>query len=484
MKSLLRLLLYIPMLPAPFINAFVAFKLFDPIYGFIPWFMTHLLKLPFGISFQEMAGVVLAQVMAFYPIAYLNISASMLSQDPSAEEQAENLGSRGFTLFRTVTLPLSTPGIIAAASTIFIFSLEDLGGPIAFKFKQTISYEIYSTFRQASTGSISPTTAFLAIILLVIAISVFIVARELAGKKQYALPSKGGRPYTYFKRPEAISYLLIYLVAFPLAIFTSLPQIGVAIFALAGPTWLRSPVPLEISPRFLIEAFADPIAVRALYNSLIYSIAALAIMVLLAISIAYISQRFKGPATSAIDAISMSALTIPGLVVALGYLYYFMDLSSLLGFNYLDSVQALAISIIIAFSVRKAPFVIRAAYAGIQQIHVSLEEAAANLGSKRIGIISKITLPLSKLSKASGSLMGWVYAFSEVSVSVTLGGIAAVGVNHAAPMTFIMSDYIANKVQAIAVVASLGVILILTELIAIVIVNHLTKHKFAAVSIT
>jgi ABC-type Fe3+ transport system permease subunit len=75
MKSLLRLLLYIPMLLAPFINAFVAFKLFDPIYGFIPWFMTDLLKLPFGISFQEMAGVVLAQVMAFHPIAYLNISA-------------------------------------------------------------------------------------------------------------------------------------------------------------------------------------------------------------------------------------------------------------------------------------------------------------------------------------------------------------------------------------------------------------------------
>ncbi|MEM4971950.1 MAG: iron ABC transporter permease [Sulfolobales archaeon] len=483
MKNLLRLLLYIPMLPAPFINAFVAFKLFDPIYGFIPWLMTDLLKLPFGIGFQEMAGVVLAQVMAFYPIAYLNISASMLSQDPSAEEQAENLGGRGFTLFRTVTLPLSTPGIMAAASTIFIFSLEDLGGPIAFKFRHTISYEIYSTFRQATTGSISPITALLAFILLIIAISVFIVTRELAGRKQYALPSKGGRAYTSFRKPGAIGYLLIYLVAFPLAIFTSLPQIGVVIFALAGPTWLRSPVPLEISPRFLLEAFADPIAVRALYNSLVYSTAALAIMVLLAISIAYISQRFRGPATVAIDAISMSALTIPGLVIALGYLYYFIDLSSMLGFNYLDSVQALAISIIIAYSVRKAPFVIRAAYAGIQQIHASLEEAAANLGSKRIGIIFRITLPLSKLSIASGSLMGWVYAFSEVSVSVTLGGIAAVGVNHAAPMTFIMSDYIANKVQAIAVVASLGVILILTELIAIAIVNHITRQRFAAVSI-
>ncbi len=54
--------------------------------------------------------------------------------------------------------------------------------------------------------------------------------------------------------------------------------------------------------------------------------------------------------------------------------------------------------------------------------------------------------------------MGWVYAFSEVIFSVTLGGIIAVGVNHAAPMTFIMSSYIANEVQAIAVVAPLGVI--------------------------
>jgi uncharacterized membrane protein YraQ (UPF0718 family) len=90
---------------------------------------------------------------------------------------------------------------------------------------------------------------------------------------------------------------------------------------------------------------------------------------------------------------------------------------------------------------------------------------------------------LTKLSIASGTLMGWVYAFSEVSVSATLGGIAAVGVNHAAPMTFIMSDYIANKVQAVAVAASLGVILILTELVAIAIVGYLTKQRFAAVSI-
>jgi len=207
-------------------------------------------------------------------------------------------------------------------------------------------------------------------------------------------------------------------------------------------------------------------------------------MIVLSVSIAYAAQRFRNPYTLAIDSIAMSSLSIPGLVIALGYLYYFMDLSSILGFNYLDSVEAIAASIIIAYSVRKAPFILRAAYSGIQQIPVSLEEAASNLGSGRARIIAGITLPLARLSIAGGSLLSWVYAFSETSVSVTLGGLAGVGMNHAAPITFIMGDYILGRVQAIAVVASLGVILMMVEVIAISIASYLTKQRLAVISIT
>ena len=485
LKGLLRFILYIPMIPAPFISAFVAFKLFDPVYGLVPWLMVDALNLPWGVGFQEMAGVILAQIMALYPIAYINISASMLSQDPSAEEQAENLGGRGFRLFRTVTLPLSTPGVVAAISTIFILSLEDLGGPIAFKFRNTISYEIFSSFRsEAAAGYISPLTAFLGLLLLVISVSVFITVREISSRKQYVFISRGGGGYSRFKKLGLKGLLAVYLLAFPFALFTSLPQIGVVIFALAGPAWLRSPIPQEISLGHVIEMIRDPVAMRALYNSLVYSLAAILLMLIISISIAYPAQRFRNPYTAAIDSIAMSSLSIPGLVIALGYLYYFMDLSSTLGFNYLDSVEAIAMSIIIAYSVRKAPFIIRAAYSGIQQIPVSLEEAASNLGSRRARIIARITMPLAKLSIAGGSLLSWVYAFSETSVSVTLGGLAGVGMNHAAPITFIMSDYILGRVQAIAVVASLGVILMVVEVVAISIASYLTKQRLAVISIT
>jgi ABC-type Fe3+ transport system permease subunit len=483
LKGLLSVLLYIPMLPAPFVNAFVAFKLFDPVGGLIPWLLVDLLGLPWGIGFQEMAGVILAQIMAFYPIAFINISASMLSQDPSAEEQAINLGGRGFTLFRTVTFPLSLPGFLASASTIFIFSLEDLGGPIAFKFRYTISYEIYSSFRQAVAGSLSPVTALLALILLAMALSVFIATRELAGRRRYALAGKGGRVFQPSRRPGPLSLLAIYIVIIPLIFFTSLPQVGVFIFALAGSSWLRGPLPLELGFGHVLEAFSDPVAMRALYNSIIYSLSALAIMILVSICVAYPSQRMGGRLAVAVDSLAMSALTIPGLVIALGYLYYFMDLTGLLGLSYQDSIYSIALSIIIAYSVRKAPFVIRATYAGIQQIPESLEEAALNLGSRRAGVIARITMPLAKLSIVGGALVGWVYAFSEVSVSVTLGGLAAVGINHAAPMTFIMSDYIANKLQAVAVAASLGVILIITEIIAIAVANYITRQRLAIISI-
>ncbi len=485
LKGVLKLILYIPMIPAPFINAFVAFKLFDPVYGLIPWLMVDFLKLPWGFGFQEMAGVILAQTLAFYPIAFINISASMLSQDPSAEEQAENLGGRGFRLFRTVTLPLSTPGVAAAASTIFILSLEDLGGPIAFKFRNTMSYEIFSSFRsEAAAGSISPLTAFLGLLLLAISVSVFVIVREVTSRKQYVFMSKGGGGYSRFKNLGPKGLLALYLLAFPFAIFSSMPQIGVVIFALSGSAWLRSPVPQEISLGHVMEMFSDPVAIRALYNSLLYSLAALVIMILISISVAYPAQRFRSPYTLIIDSIAMSSLSIPGLVVALGYLYFFMDLSAALGFNYLDSVEIIALSIVIAYSVRKAPFIIRATYSGIQQIPVSLEEAASNLGSRRAGIIAGITLPLAKLSIAGGSLLSWVYAFSETSVSVTLGGLAGIGINHAAPMTFVMSDYILGKVQAIAVVASLGVILMIVEILAISIATYLTKQRLAVISIT
>jgi len=127
-KLLMRVIAYMPLLMTPFVNAFVIRKLFS-FDGLFSYIINTVIGLPLKINVDGMFGVILTQSMAFWPIVYLNVYSSMMLIDPSLEEQAENLGAKGFKLFRSVTLPLSLPGLAAGAAVVFIFSMEDLGRP-------------------------------------------------------------------------------------------------------------------------------------------------------------------------------------------------------------------------------------------------------------------------------------------------------------------------------------------------------------------
>ena len=171
-KGLFRVVLLIPLLATPFVNAYVIGKLFNPRGGLINFILFDLLHiLPWRIDVDGLVGIILAQTLSYYPIVLLNVLASLNNIDPSVEEQAENLGARGFRLFRTITMPLFLPGLAAGAIIVFIFSLEDLGAPIGFigaranpLVRKLVSYQVYSSFAEALTGSISPRIAALAVI--------------------------------------------------------------------------------------------------------------------------------------------------------------------------------------------------------------------------------------------------------------------------------------------------------------------------------
>jgi len=163
-KSIFKVILLIPLLATPFVNAYVVGKVFNPQFGLLNYLFFDLLHiLPWRISIDGLVGLIVVQTLTYYPIVYTNVLSSLNNIDPSLEEMAENLGSRGFRLFRTVTFPLFLPGLVAGAIITFIFSLEDLGAPIGFigatanpLAKSVSSYLIYASFREALTGEISP----------------------------------------------------------------------------------------------------------------------------------------------------------------------------------------------------------------------------------------------------------------------------------------------------------------------------------------
>ncbi len=486
-KTILRILAVVPMLFTPFINAFVINKFFN-LTGVVNYFIHDVLGLNLRVTVSGMAGVILAQTMMFWPLAYLNVFASMAQVDPSLEEQAENLGARGFLLFRKVTLPLSLPGIAAGAAIVFIFSMEDLAAPFAFRFHDVISVQVFFNIKKAIGGTIVPETAALALLLLIMALTVFIAIRRYVTLRQYAMVQKGGRWNPRVRRLGWKGLLAVYLLLVPWIVFSALPQIGVFVYAFAE-RW-TGPLPegftLDHFRTALVESGeVSRIVLRAFRNSVTYATMALFGIIVIAVSSAYVVARTRLPGVSLLDALATSPIAIPGLAIATGYLLFFStgpfrDKNSIL--YYLNPLGfGPALLFIIAYMVRRSPFATRAVFAGLQQTHVSLEESAMNLGASRLTVLRRIVMPLIGLNLLSGILISFVYSLAEVSVSVSLGGIDP----NQQPITFVMYDFLYGTGTAAGphVVAVMALLIIIVQLTVITVTNIIMKQRYAIIGV-
>ena len=476
-KTFFKILATVPLLMTPFINAFVIKKLFDWRDGLISWFICDVLGIPIRIGVTEIAGVIVAQIMTFFPIIYLNVFSSMINIDPSLEEQAENLGARGFHLFRTVTLPLSLPGLAAGAAIVFIFSLEDVAAPIVFNEKRFMSYQILSKFIEATTGRLSPVAATMAVILLVLALTAFAGIKKYVTLRQYAMLSRGGRWSVRVRRPRIKGLIAIYLCLLPLFIL-AFPQIGVFIYAFCE-KW-TGPLPEGFTVDHVAKIVIDPLVSRAIINSLTYSLVALLLIVLMGISASYVIARARLSGIELLDLLVTSPIALPGLVIAVGYFYFFTSVFKGTPLDPITSGPSLLL--ILAYSIRRLPFTARAIFAGLQQVHVALEEASLNLGASRLRTIRSIVIPLIGLNVVSGALISFVYCMSEVSTSITLGGLGGLSELHQAPITLIMMDYL-SRVEGPYVVASLGVLLMSIQLTVITLTNVILKQRYAYIGV-
>ena len=479
-KTFFRVFALVPLFITPFINSYVIKIMFSE-YGPISMITESLFG--FDIRIDKLAGVALAQIMAFYPIVYLNAFSSFINIDPSMEEQAENLGARGLKLFFTVTLPLALPGVVAGSILVFIFSLEDLGAPIVFQESRLMSYQIYSSFT-SETGIVSPEIAALGFVMLFLAVMGFLAIRSYVGMRSYAMISRGGIWKPRERRLGIKGLLAVYLVLLPLIFFTALPQIGVVLLAFN----IMPPRGFEInlgeaSPKYFVELFTNPDIFMYIRNTLTYAIVAVAVATVIAIIIAYSVSRTRIRfLTPAMDTLATIPLAIPGLVIALGYYYFY---SSVFHGTPLDPTQGPTvfqawIVLIIAYSIRKLPFVVRSVYAGFQQVHEALEEAALNLGATRARVIFGVVLPLVVAYIISGAIVGFIYISTEVSTSVTIGGLRP----DQAPMTFFMMNvYKGGTVTGVQYVAAMGVLLIMFQLVAVLMITVVFKQRYAFIGV-
>jgi iron(III) transport system permease protein len=165
-----------------------------------------------------------------------------------------------------------------------------------------------------------------------------------------------------------------------------------------------------------------------IWNTALYCGIAATLDVVIATAIAYLMLRTRLPGRHALDFTVTIALAIPGVVLGIGYLRTFRGIEIPFTDDLLTSSWVL---LALAYTVRRLPYALRSCVAALQQLHVSLEEAAENLGATKGRTIRRVVVPL----MAGGMVAGFIISFmtAAVELSTTLMLVTA---QHDAPMSY------------------------------------------------
>ena len=394
----------IPLIMPPFVGA-VAMQLLFGSNGSVNLLLDEWFG--FTIPFMEgLNGVIFVESIHYFPFILINLSASLNNIDRAMEESAQNLGASGFRLFRRIVFPLAMPGYIAGASLVFIKVFDDLGTPLLLNVNKLLAPQAY--LRISSIGIDDPMGYVISVILVGFSLfAMWIAALALKGK-DYATVQRGGgglekRRMTAWE--GVLSYALIGLIL----LLVLSPHIGLTLLSF-GTIWSYSVLPDAFTAAHYGEVFRE--TPEFITNTLLYASIAAGIDIIIGTAIAYLILRTQLVGRKWLDYTAMAALAVPGVVLGIGYLRTFF------GIPLPWSGQPLAswwMILVIALSVRRLPYALRACTAALQQLSVSLEEAAENLGAAKFATVRRIVVPL----MVGGIMAGFVTSFATASVELS-----------------------------------------------------------------
>lgn len=348
-------------------------------------------------------GLVLVQVLTFFPVAYLMLVGLLQKIDPSVEEASRDLGASRWDVFRTITFPLMIPGLANAILVIFIQAIADFGNPMVIGGNfTTVAVQIY--LQGIGNYDMGSATA-LAVVLILMSISIFVTQKYYISKKSYVtVTGKVSREREKISEKNITMPIFIIMAFLTFCVFLMYIMIPIGSFVkLWG-------VKYDFSLEHYKYVFA--LGMKPIWDTTFLSIISTPITGILAMIIAFLIVRRKFLGKGFIEFITMMAIAIPGTIVGLGYIITYNTKPFVL--------TGTATILIIAFIMRNMPIGIRSGIAALQQIDPSIEEAATVLGANSKKVFTSVTLPMIKPAFFSGLVYAFVRSMTLVSTIIFL----------------------------------------------------------------
>ena len=331
---------------------------------------------------------------------------ALKSMDASLIEAAESLGCSPLGRMRRVIIPLVMPTLLAGSLLIFMRVFSDFGTPMLIgEGYKTMPVLVYNQF-MSEVGGDDGFAAALCLIVITLTMFLFFAQRFLSERGSYAMSALKPMEKTALR---GVKKILVHLAAYGMVALAIVPQ-AVVIYT----SFLQTRGGQVYTGAYSLENYAAIFAKdsNALWNTYSLGLAAIALIVLIGVLVAYLTVRHKNIVNSAIDTITMFPYIIPGSVLGIAFLFAFNTPPLLL--------SGTALILIIAFVIRRMPYTVRSTAAIIGQISPSIEEAAVSLGASDATTFRKVLLPMIVPGILSGAIMSWVTVISELSSSIIL----------------------------------------------------------------
>src|SRR3989449_634513 len=404
-------------------------------------------------------GVLLVETLHLFPMITLNVVDALAKIDPALEEAAESVGARGVKKLATITLPLTTPGYIAGALLVFIWTFSDFASPLVLGVHDLLASQAYLNIVQFVDRRLFRMGIVISALMVALAIVFLVAARRYVAIKDYSSLSYSKilrRRLSPLRQAAALAFLsFVMLLSF-------IPYLGVGL-ASVGKGWSLTPFPLRYTLGYFERVIVE--TPKYIVNSFLYSTLAVVLCVAIGVPIAWILARTRLPGRDTVDGLNTLILAIPGTAIGIAYIRAFHFALPLVG----RGLTSLWIILPLVLAIRRLPYTVRGSYASLLLVHRSMEEAAASVGATGVRSFRDVTLPLIWRGVLVGSLFSFMTSLQEASavLFLSLGGWETIPVG-------IFAFYIAGSANE---AAALGVILIAVATVSVLAINRIAGTR-------
>jgi iron(III) transport system permease protein len=404
-------------------------------------------------------GVLLVETVHLFPMMTLSVLDALAKVDPSLEEAAHSVGASGWRRFWDISLPLTTPGFVAGALLVFIWTFADFITPLVLGVQDMLAPQAYLNIVQFVDRRLFRMGLVISALLVLLAIVFVLLARRYVAIKDYSSLS-----YSTVERRElsrgwkwvAVSFLTI------LMLVSFVPQLGV-LLAAVGRGWSLTAFPHQYTLEFFDQVILE--APKFILNSLAYCGIAVVMCLVIGVPMAWIMTRTRVPGRGAMDALTTLILAVPGTAIGIAFVRAFRAPLPFVN----EPLTSLWIVLPLVLAVRRLPYTVRGSHSSLLLVHPAMEDAAASVGATAPRTFRDITLPLIWRGVLVGALFSFITSIQEASATIflTLGGWEMIPFG-------IFTFYLAGS-QSQA--AALGVILIVLCAASLWIVNRIAGTR-------